>query len=46
MTGFSNPVINKLEYGGEFSKTVSLNLSRGYDTLMRFLVYEPKVPNN
>ena len=46
MTGFSNPVINKLEYGGEFSKTVSLNLSCGYDTLIRFLVYEPKVPNN
>ena len=30
----------------EFSKTVSLNLSRDYGTLMRFLVYEPKVPNN
>ena len=30
----------------EFSKTASLNLSRGCDTLMRFLVYGPKVPNN
>ena len=30
----------------EFSKTVSLNLSRGYDNLIRFMVYGPKVANN
>ena len=30
----------------ELSKAVSLNFPRGYDTLMRFLVYGPKVPKN
>ena len=28
----------------EFFKTVSLNLSCGYDTLVNFFVYRPKVP--
>ena len=41
---YSNLLMTELER--EFSKTVSLNLSRGYDTSMRFLVYGPKFSNN
>ena len=47
-TKFAPPYSNLFMTGldREFSKTVSLNLSLGYDTLMRFLVYESKVHNN
>ena len=47
-TKFAPPYSNLFMTGleREFSKTVSLNLSLGYDTLMTFLVYESKVHNN
>ena len=41
---YSNLFMKELEK--EFSKTVSLKLSRCYNTLMKFLEYEPKVSNN
>ena len=45
-TKFAPPYSNLFMAGleREFFKTVSLNLSCSYDTLMTFLVYEPKVP--
>ena len=47
-TKFSSPYSDLFMTGskGEFFKTASLNLSFGYDTLMRFLIYGPKVPKN
>ena len=46
-TEFAPPYSNLFMTGLEkkrFFKTASLNLSCAYDTLMRFLIYEPKAP--
>ena len=45
---FASPYSNLFMTGLEnrFFKTVSLNLFCSYDTLMIFLVYEPKIPKN
>ena len=47
-TKFVSPYSNLFMTGLEkrIFKTVSLNLSFGYHTLMRFLIYGPKVPQN